>query len=700
MTVSIDNFEKCAEVVELLDQGNETKARDEVIKILASANVDEEFGELLNNLIRRLGLLPYIQARSASWQDRFAQEAFKVDIGSEIPATLHREQSKILKRLLDGESLAVSAPTSFGKSFIIDAFIATRRPLVVVIIVPTIALADETRRRLQRKFGGGYKIITTAGVELAEHSILIFPAERAIGYVQVLRNIDLLIVDEFYKADIHFDKDRSPSLLRAIMRLSPRANQRYFLAPNIKKLDPNAFTKGMDFVALDFRTVFLKIEHAYRHFGPKNEGKTDYLLKVLRNSNEKTLIYAGAHSTVNSIGLELIEAIPKNKSVLLNSFAKWLETNYGTTWQLPELVRRGIGIHTGRLHRFLGQVQINLFERDDEFKTIISTSSIIEGVNTQAKNVVIWKSKNGNSSLTDFTYKNIVGRGGRAFRHFVGNIYLLDKPPPVEESSLTLEMPDDVLVGEPQMARYDRLVSRDQVARILAQKEEMRLLIGAASYDEAIASGRFVTTDRELLRNIAGSVKALKWNGIGYLNSANSDRWGYFLHTAMNLQPAGWDGTHTNAVNFVKVLNHNWVRTIPELVSMLGGRLSLDGFFSLERLVTFKLASILTDVNTINRMVNNSVDDISPFLSRIRCAFLPPVVHDLEEYGLPRMISRKLHDAKFIRFDNPNLTLHTALDQFRNSGIHGIASVTNKLTKFDLFLLEYFLEGIKFRRHA
>ena len=44
-------------------------------------------------------------------------------------------------------NIAVSAPTSFGKSFVIDAFIKIRKPKNVIIIVPTIALTDETRRR-------------------------------------------------------------------------------------------------------------------------------------------------------------------------------------------------------------------------------------------------------------------------------------------------------------------------------------------------------------------------------------------------------------------------------------------------------------------------------------------------------------------------------------------------------------------------
>ena len=88
--------------------------------------------------------------------------------------TLHREQSKLLRLLLEGKNLAISAPTSFGKSFVIDAFIAIKRPKNIVIIVPTIALTDETRRRIYKKFSSEYKIITTSDVEISDKNIFIF----------------------------------------------------------------------------------------------------------------------------------------------------------------------------------------------------------------------------------------------------------------------------------------------------------------------------------------------------------------------------------------------------------------------------------------------------------------------------------------------------------------------------------------------
>ncbi|MBF4269431.1 hypothetical protein EAY71_21425, partial [Vibrio anguillarum] len=96
------------------------------------------------------------------------------------------------------------------------------------------------------------------------------------------------------------------------------------------------------------------------------------------------------------------------------------------------------------MHRSLTQIQVRLFEEPEGLTNLVSTSSIIEGVNTSAENVIIWKNKNGKSKLNDFTYKNIIGRGGRMFKHFIGQIYILDKPPQAGDTQLTLDLPEEL----------------------------------------------------------------------------------------------------------------------------------------------------------------------------------------------------------------------------------------------------------------
>ncbi|NYT08806.1 MAG: DEAD/DEAH box helicase [Methanosarcinales archaeon] len=215
-----------------------------------------EYTPIVNKLIRDVGLYPYIKEDTADWQERYVCKAFSEEIGGGEVRVLHREQSRLLGELLSGADIAVSAPTSFGKSFVIDAYISIKQPKTVVIIVPTIALMDETRRRISAKFSRKYKIITSAEQSLGDANILIFPQERAPSYFDKLKSIDLLVIDEFYKASKDFDKERSPALIRAILKFSEIATQRYFLAPNIDELIDDVITEGMEFLKLDFNTVW------------------------------------------------------------------------------------------------------------------------------------------------------------------------------------------------------------------------------------------------------------------------------------------------------------------------------------------------------------------------------------------------------------------------------------------------------------
>lgn len=109
-------FKHCQAISDLLNQGSEDLARDELIKLLDYMSRHEQpYNPLINALIREVGLYPYMEEGSSSWTDAFACNLFKVDVGLAEEKALHREQYKLLKALLDNKNIAVSAPTSFGK---------------------------------------------------------------------------------------------------------------------------------------------------------------------------------------------------------------------------------------------------------------------------------------------------------------------------------------------------------------------------------------------------------------------------------------------------------------------------------------------------------------------------------------------------------------------------------------------------------
>ncbi len=109
-------FNQCRTINELLIGNKDNEARQQLIKLLDYHNTNElDYNPLVNHLIRETGLFPYLQPETSNWEERFIYNAFKVDVGEEKPLTLHREQSFLLKKLLEGKNIAVSAPTSFGK---------------------------------------------------------------------------------------------------------------------------------------------------------------------------------------------------------------------------------------------------------------------------------------------------------------------------------------------------------------------------------------------------------------------------------------------------------------------------------------------------------------------------------------------------------------------------------------------------------
>jgi len=691
-------FDKCYQINELLTKNEENEARQELIKLLDFHKQKElDYSSLVNHLIRLTGLYPYLQMEQADWEERYIYELFKADVGFEEPITLHREQSLLLKKLIKGKNIAVSAPTSFGKSFVIDAFIKIKRPKNVVIIVPTIALTDETRRRIHKKFAHEYKIITTADVELSEKNIFIFPQERAISYVKLIEELDILIVDEFYKASKNFDKERSPSLIKAMIKLGEKAKQKYYLAPNISELDDNPFTKDMEFICLNFSTVYLQKHELYKEIGTDTKLKGDILLDILSQKPTKTLIYAGTYSNIDTIStLFISKSQEANDNVLLNEFANWLGKNYDYNWNLTELVKRRTGIHNGQLHRSLSQIQVKLFEESNGIQNIISTSSIIEGVNTSAENVVIWMNKNGQSKLNDFTYKNIIGRGGRMFRYFIGNVFILDAPPPQEQTQLNIPFPEEIL-GDLDEVRHGDILTKEQVAKIKYYQDEMSELLGESVFRQLKEESAFQSSNAELVKSIAIDMSRdpESWKGLAYLNNFKPEQWDYNLYKIINLQPGNWESKYSTFVEFIKILSGNWSKSIPELLKELENHdIGINDFFKLERNVTFKFSALLKDVNTLQKRILKSNIDISKFIQLTSYAFLPPIVFQLEEYGLPRMISKKIHQANIINLTDRDLTIHGVIHLFNEIGLDNIINNVD-LDWFDKYILKYFYDGIK-----
>ncbi|MUK25717.1 helicase-related protein [Aliivibrio fischeri] len=404
---------------------------------------------LLQNLLRTAGLYPYLKKyfTDLSPEKEFVLDVYRSNFDEKF--IFHSMQARIFNLLSSGKNVVLSAPTSMGKSAIVDALISENKYKNIVIVVPTIALIDETRRRIHQRFGREYQIVHHgAQVKRKDKVIYIFTQER-VNERDDLNDIDLFIIDEFYKlADIKDESSRSRAfaLNIALSKLLTVSKQFYMIGPYIDAIQGlNALKREFTFIPSDFKTVALNI---HKHdIAPNNiSTKNEIVEEILKSYNGQTIIYCKSSNSIAQV-IRFLTSLDSlfNRNFLsctnasLKKYYNWLKRYYGSDWGCSQALANGIGIHHGALPRAIQQKTVELFNTK-QIKFLICTSTMIEGVNTSAENIIIYDNRNGNPKIDSFTHKNISGRAGRMGQYLVGNVFCLEELPPQESQIVKLPL--------------------------------------------------------------------------------------------------------------------------------------------------------------------------------------------------------------------------------------------------------------------
>ncbi len=100
-----------------------TDVQDLLIRARAQRDAFGPAIPIIDGLVRERGLFPYLEGAQLGIADQLALEMHRpVDFAGDT--VFHRAQARVYHLLLKGENVALSAPTSFGKSLIVDAVIA------------------------------------------------------------------------------------------------------------------------------------------------------------------------------------------------------------------------------------------------------------------------------------------------------------------------------------------------------------------------------------------------------------------------------------------------------------------------------------------------------------------------------------------------------------------------------------------------
>jgi len=644
---------------------SEEAGRELVLRALDKRGQFGAMSSVLDALARQVGLFPYLEPETLNARDRIAYEFHRPD-GDDDKLVFHRAQAEVYRRLMEGENVILSAPTSFGKSKIIDAMIASNKYSNIAIIVPTIALIDETRRRLSA-FSDSYKIITQLAQKPGSKNIFILTAERAVGYEE-LPIIDFFVIDEFYKIGAFAeDPSRTIALNHAFYRLYKGGGQFYLLGPNIRKI-PDGLEAQFRcvFISTNFSTVACDIIPVLDW-----EEEIPRLVELAADLDEPTLIFCKSPTRVNEVAKAFISQGIGSDATDLQTAADWIGDKFHTDWIFGKALTSGIGLHHGRLPRSLAQFAVRMFNQD-KLRFLICTSTLIEGVNTKAKNVIILDNVIAKKKYDFFTFNNIKGRSGRMFEHFVGSVYLFNQPPAEELPFVDFPIytqdaktPDSLLV---QIEDTD--LSSASRLRLSGIREQDVLPLGLIRQNAGLDPQSQVDFAERLDAMNESLCGQFMWNQIpqwAQLKATNELIWEYFVKK-------GHAGVFSGAQLTLKIwslFSERNFKTRVNLELRPGRYAAKDVDDAVERVLSFdrnwagfEFPRLLCAASRIQEYIFDrrfgQSGEYTFFASQVEHLFRKSAIVTLEEYGLPLSISDRINRVLGLSDD-----LDTALSQVK-----------------------------------
>ncbi|PMD06466.1 helicase [Brevibacterium paucivorans] len=377
-------------------------------------------------------------------------------------------QKRIYDQLASGE-FSFSAPTSLGKSFIMRTFITSQVKAEsrsnFAIIVPTKALINETRSKLIGELEDelerhNYRIVSAAGdiVLEGQHNFIFVLTPERLLYLLISRpdlRFDYVFFDESHK--LSGKNSRAPFYYQTVTLLQQHHFPPHiiFASPNIP--NPEVFLRLISpkdesregkaiatryspvaqfkyLVDMDEKTLSTYNDHSqgFTHLASIEKTLTlAELTQFLTKSTSagegrvaQTLVFCSGRQRAVDAAEEYAHLLPMLNDPDLEALAKDVERDVHEDYYLCGLLRQGIAYHIGYLPPAIRERIEDLF-RAGKITTLFCTSTLLEGVNLPADNLIITTNKIGRPNMSPVDFKNLIGRVGRIEYNLYGNVFIV-----------------------------------------------------------------------------------------------------------------------------------------------------------------------------------------------------------------------------------------------------------------------------------
>lgn len=333
------------------------------------------------------------------------------------------------------DSLSVVAPTSYGKTDLILHTVKNNADKNICIITPTKSLLAQTKARIvQADKLKREKIITHPEMYNGNEDrlVAVMTQERLLRLLQKVKNVsfDYVIIDEAHSL-LH-DDGRNILLASVILVLEKRNPDTVFkfLTPflcdannikvryagySLKTYKVDEYIKTEKLYVAELRDTHAKEFCLYDQFINKFY-KIDELTTtsewnfVNEYSGLKNIIYFNKPKDIESFVQIMIserqEILDEKIFEACKNIAEYVHPNY----RLIECVKRGVIYHHGAVPEPIRMYIERLYAELNDIKYVVTSSTLLEGVNLPADKMFIMDNKKGQSNLSPSDFKNLIGR--------------------------------------------------------------------------------------------------------------------------------------------------------------------------------------------------------------------------------------------------------------------------------------------------
>lgn len=383
------------------------------------------------------------------WNDAFTEQYVCGEVcrSEQQNSLVHFFESK------KDDTVSVIAPTSYGKSELILSAVKEYAGKNICVLTSTKALLIQTKKRVQQISKGIFpKIVvhpemynpndsSCLAVLTQERLLRIFKKDPQLSF-------DCIIVDEAH--EMLEDDSRSRTLANVIIvaqKRNPEVAFKFltpFLADStnlkaryttydIEGFKVSEYIKTEKYFLYDLRNhTGLKLYDQFLNkYLPisdnRNLGFEEDVVKA--HSAGKNIIYLNKPTDIEKFALALADVLPEVDSELIQTACDNISEYLQPQYNLLTCLRKGIIYHHGSVPDAIRIYIEDLYKKDDAVRYVITSSTLLSGVNLPAERMFILDNKRGRSNLSHDSFKNLVGRVCRfseIFNDETGNLYRLE----------------------------------------------------------------------------------------------------------------------------------------------------------------------------------------------------------------------------------------------------------------------------------